>query len=82
MITGVLTASRQAVIRPTVRGSEGQEQEIDAVIDMGFDGTLTLPPVLIVTLGLVCCGEDRGIVGGMLGLWRLHRWRGDTASGA
>jgi clan AA aspartic protease len=36
-----------------VRGPEGQEQEIEAVIDTGFDGTLTLPPALITTLGLV-----------------------------
>jgi hypothetical protein len=32
MITGVVTACRQAIIRLTVRGPERQEQEIDAVI--------------------------------------------------
>lgn len=32
--------------------SIGQEQEIQAVIDTGFDGSLTLPPALIATLGL------------------------------
>jgi predicted aspartyl protease len=53
MITGVVTTSYQAVIRLTVRGPEGQEQEIAAVTDTGFDGTLTLPPALIATLGLV-----------------------------
>jgi predicted aspartyl protease len=53
MITSVVTASRQAIIRLTVRGPEGQVQAIDAVIDTGFDGTLTLSPALIATLGLV-----------------------------
>jgi clan AA aspartic protease len=59
MITGVVTASRQAIIRLTVRGAEGQEQEIEAVIDTGFDGTLTLPPALIETLGLVWRSRGR-----------------------
>jgi len=53
MITGVVTASHQAIIRLTVHGPEGQQQEIAPVIDTGFDGTLTLPPALIATLGLV-----------------------------
>jgi clan AA aspartic protease len=62
MITGVVTASRQAIIRLTVRGPEGQEQEIDAVIDTGFDGTLTLPPALIATLGLVWRRRGRALL--------------------
>jgi clan AA aspartic protease len=53
MITGVVTASHQTIIRLTVHGPDGQQQEITAVIDTGFDGTLTLPPALIATLGLV-----------------------------
>jgi len=43
MISGVVTGDRQAVIRLTVRGPTGQEQEIEAVIDTGFDGCLSLP---------------------------------------
>jgi clan AA aspartic protease len=62
MITGVVTASRQALIRLTVRGPEGQEQEIDAVIDTGFDGILTLPPALIATLGLVWRRRGRALL--------------------
>jgi clan AA aspartic protease len=52
MITGIVTVAREAVISLTVRGPNGQEQEIEAVIDTGFDGSLTLPPALITTLGL------------------------------
>ncbi len=52
MITGVVTASREPVIRLIVSGPQGQTQEVDAIIDTGFDGFLTLPSGLIVALGL------------------------------
>ena len=52
MISGVVTDDRQAVIHLIVRGPAGQEQEIEAIIDTGFDGYLSLPPSLIVLLGL------------------------------
>lgn len=38
MVSGVVTDDRQAVIHLTVRGPAGQEQEIEAIIDTGFDG--------------------------------------------
>jgi clan AA aspartic protease len=62
MITGVVTASLQAIIRLTVRGPEGQEQEVEAVIDTGFDGTLTLPPALIAALGLAWRRRGRALL--------------------
>lgn len=40
MITGVVTADREAVMRLSVRGPTAQEHEIEAVIDTGFDGSL------------------------------------------
>lgn len=52
MIIGVVTDRREAVIAITVRGPAGQEQKIDAIIDTGFDGYLSLPSSLIVLLGL------------------------------
>ena len=52
MIIGVVTPFHQATIRLTVRGPTGQEQEIEAVIDTGFDGTLSLPPADITALSL------------------------------
>lgn len=48
----MVTPFYQATIRLTVRGSSGQEQEIETVIDTGFDGALTLPLVDITALGL------------------------------
>jgi len=52
MITGIITVAREAVISLLVRGPNGQEQELEAVIDTGFDGSLTLFPTLIIALGL------------------------------
>ena len=52
MMTGVVNAHLEALVRLTVRGPGGQEQEIEAVIDTGFSGSLTLPPSLIASLDL------------------------------
>lgn len=52
MIAGIVTAYREAVIPVTVRGFEEQEQDVEAVIDTGFDGWLTLPALQIATLRL------------------------------
>jgi len=52
MIRGAVNADREATIRLSVRGPSGQEREVDADIDTGFDGWLSLPPSLIADLGL------------------------------
>ncbi len=52
MITGHVTASREAVVSLKVRSPDGPEHEIEAVIDTGFNGSLTLPPALIEKLNL------------------------------
>ncbi|MCI0642173.1 MAG: hypothetical protein L0Y72_17510 [Gemmataceae bacterium] len=51
MISGAVK-SDEARIRLKVRGQRGRKQEIEAVIDSGYTGALTLPPALIATLGL------------------------------
>ena len=38
MITGIVTGDRQVIIHLVVCGPAGQEQEIEAIIDTGFDG--------------------------------------------
>jgi clan AA aspartic protease len=53
MITGQVTADREAEVRLTIRGPHGAELEIDTIVDTGFTGSLTLPLALITTLGLV-----------------------------
>jgi predicted aspartyl protease len=52
MITGVVTANHEATIPLVVHGVHGQQETIEAVIDTGFTGSLTLPPMLITALGL------------------------------
>ena len=52
MIIGVVNAQTEATIRLPVRAANGREQEIEAILDTGFNGSLTLPLPLIATLGL------------------------------
>ena len=52
MIQGVVNAAYEAVIPLTVRGPAGQTQDIEAVIDTGFTGFLTLPSGVVMELGL------------------------------
>jgi clan AA aspartic protease len=52
MISGIVTPEREAVIPLIARGPEGQEEQIAAVIDTGFDGSLSLPSAIIARLGL------------------------------
>ena len=35
-----------------VKGLQGQEQEVEAIVDTGYTASLTLPPALITALGL------------------------------
>jgi clan AA aspartic protease len=51
MITGVVR-SREARIELTIRGTGGREESIEAVIDTGFTGSLTLPAKLVKALEL------------------------------
>jgi clan AA aspartic protease len=52
MITGTVNARHEVVIRVPVRNPAGQELEVEAILDTGFTGSLTLPPSLIASLGL------------------------------
>jgi clan AA aspartic protease len=52
MITGIVTDNREAVIALTIRGADRNEETLDVVIDTGFDGWLSLPPVAIAKLNL------------------------------
>ena len=59
MITGIVKA-REPLIRLTVRGIQGREQEIEAVVDTGNTGWLSLPPKVIADLGLGWCSYGSG----------------------
>lgn len=49
----------EATIRLRIRGAGSREQDIEAVIDTGFNGFLTLSPVLVRRLDLTRIGQSR-----------------------
>ena len=61
MIVGLVQA-REPLIRLLIRGSRGRQQEIEAVVDTGYTGWLTLPPDVIASLNLSWQTFGRGIL--------------------
>ncbi len=57
MIEGFVNANYEPVISLSVQGPSGQAREIEAVVDTGFNGFLTLPPALVTELGLTFQSE-------------------------
>ena len=52
MIEGVVNAAHEAVVALSLQGPAGQAQDIEAVVDTGYSGFLTLPTTLVTELGL------------------------------
>ena len=63
MITGKITANREATISLEISGPDRQPRQITAVIDTGFNGYLTLPKDLITNLKLPLVGNRRATLG-------------------
>ena len=59
---GVVNARMEAVLRLRVRGPDGAEAEIDAVVDTGYTGSLTLPASLATSLGLARRSGGRAVL--------------------
>lgn len=53
MIRGIVNSLYEAVVRISVRGPQGDELEIDAIVDTGFTSSLTLPIETVESLDLV-----------------------------
>jgi clan AA aspartic protease len=62
MISGVVTASRQAVIRLSAYGPGGAAVEVEAVIDTGFNGELTMPSAFVTALDLTWQRRGRALL--------------------
>ena len=62
MISGVVSGDRQAIISLRVRGYANRGQDVDAIIDTGFDGWLSLPASILALLGLVWRGRGRALL--------------------
>lgn len=63
MIVGQVTSEREAVVPVAVRGPDGQHETVDAAIDTGFNGFLTLSSDVIARLALVQLGVTRAALG-------------------
>ena len=61
MIVGIVQR-REAILRLSIRGFRGQQQEIEAVVDTGYTGWLTLPSTVIAALNLRYHTTGRGIL--------------------
>ena len=58
MIEGVVNANLEAVVTLPLQDSSGQTREVEAVVDTGFNGYLTLPPMLMEDLDLLVVGDS------------------------
>ena len=58
MMQGVVNLRREAMLTVAIGNSNRQLQSIDAVIDTGFNGFLSLPSAIITTLDLPWSGSD------------------------
>ena len=63
MIEGTVNERLEAAITLTVGGAPGSESRVDAVIDTGYSGQLTLPPRVVAGLGLQRIGVSRATLG-------------------
>ncbi len=76
MMTGSITSEREAVLSLSIRNSDGVEVTVQALVDTGYNGTLTLPQAIIDTLALPWHGArlvtlaDGSTV--ELGIYRAH----------
>jgi clan AA aspartic protease len=61
MIVGIVRR-REPLIQLTIRGFRGRQQAIEAVVDSGCTGWLTLPPTVIAALNLRWRTFGRGVL--------------------
>jgi clan AA aspartic protease len=62
MISGTVSELLDAILTLSVRGEDGRSQQVEAVIDTGFSGELTLPPSLVESLGLPWLCRQEGVL--------------------
>ena len=54
-------------------GPAGQTREVEAVIDTGYNGTLTLPPALVAELALPLVGPSQAtLANGVVETFNVH----------
>jgi clan AA aspartic protease len=63
LITGRVNASLEATVCLSLRSRQGGERVVEAVVDTGFSGFLTLPPDLVEELGLKFLKRGQAVLG-------------------
>jgi clan AA aspartic protease len=63
MMQGIVDQNCEATIRLVVGNADSQRQMVDAVIDTGFTGFLTLPLPVLANLNLQAYRREEGILG-------------------
>jgi clan AA aspartic protease len=63
MMQGIVDQNCEATIRLVVSTANSQRQMIDAVIDTGFTGYLTLPLSVLTNLNLQAYRREEGVLG-------------------
>jgi clan AA aspartic protease len=81
MITGAVSPKLQALLELMVVGPTSNQRLVDAVIDTGFSGHLTLPPSIISALNLIWLGREQGVLAdGTVDAFEVYRaiviWEG------
>ena len=74
MISGVVNERLEAVVSLELRGPNGDVRVVDAIVDTGYDGYLTVAPRTVVELGLplASTGRARLADGSVIG-FGIHR---------
>lgn len=62
MLSGKVNSRREAVVRLWISGPSDRAVEIEAIVDTGFTGSLTLPQAYVNQLGLVRRGRGEGVL--------------------
>ena len=71
---GIVNAELEAVLELCLEDSNGQEQIIEAIIDTGFNGYLTLPSGIIQSLQASYLGRGRAtLADGNEGIFAIHQ---------
>ena len=59
MISGVVNEQLEAVVSLQLRGPNGDVRMVDAIVDTGYDGYLTVAPRMVTELGLPLASTGR-----------------------
>jgi clan AA aspartic protease len=63
VITGSVNSLREALVRLAILGPHGQKLEVEAIVDTGYNGALTLPAAMVAALRLPFRSRGRAVLG-------------------